>query len=640
MENYRKYFIFIAIGLVIILFSLIPLIIIFDSKSTNSETNYGEDKNIIFPTNTKTINYIQVVKPPNKMEYKEGEIFDKEGMIIKAFYDNNYQAYVDNYLIDKIRPLTIYDSKVTVSYNEKETNFYIKITNDEEIIINPNPSKEQYTFEPVEGITRYEIENADLTNWKINGQDNKMKIIERIDASGGSFLSGIDENVSYEGKLIFNIDLKFNAELTMNVSYSQNEEYKFYPVDLLTMYTFLIDENRNIEIDGYRMLDSRQDITQWQKIKYKPYTLPKGRHSLSIKSRANSALGSPNIDYIDFKVKRIEEMPNNPDEVPLNDFHTSLQYKYINDEFPENIINYANGVENLSRPKGNILNFSENLKENSYSYVIQISSSNNFDSPDTKIIYNLKEKKYALKNLKLGQHIFYRGAISVDRLASGIIYELNVNTLPPRNLDIPGVDNARDIGGFKTTLVENGIIKQGLYYRSAKLDDIEESGKRILTEDLGIKVEIDLRDEIYNNGPYVDGIAYYPIPILSGSESTRFENFNEQYIKVFDLISNADQNPVIIHCTAGADRTGIMTFALMTLLGCEYNDIARDYLFTNFSMEGLRNINSEFTTWWSKLDLYEGDTKAEKCKSWLRSKGIEEFKLEHIRSIFINGYKS
>ena len=66
------------------------------------------------------------------------------------------------------------------------------------------------------------------------------------------------------------------------------------------------------------------------------------------------------------------------------------------------------------------------------------------------------------------------------------------------------------------------MIKQGLYYRTAMIDDVEEEGKRIMTEDLGIKVEIDLRNESYNTGPFVDGIEYYQIPILSGSESIRF----------------------------------------------------------------------------------------------------------------------
>ena len=46
-----------------------------------------------------------------------------------------------------------------------------------------------------------------------------------------------------------------------------------------------------------------------------------------------------------------------------------------------------------------------------------------------------------------------------------------------------------------------------------------------------------------------------------------------------------------------------------------------------------------FIHWWEKFDLYEGDTKADRCKSWLMSKGIEEDTLEHIRSIFIDNYE-
>ena len=134
-------------------------------------------------------------------------------------------------------------------------------------------------------------------------------------------------------------------------------------------------------------------------------------------------------------------------------------------------------------------------------------------------------------------------------------------------------------------------------------------------------------------------MKYYPIPIPSGSEKIRFEKFEEEYIKIFNLIAESDKNPIILHCMAGADRTGIMSFALMTLLGCEYNDIARDYCFTNFGVQGKRDINSEFIYWWRKLDKYEGETKADKCKSWLMSKGIEESKLEHIRAIYIDNYK-
>ena len=159
-----------------------------------------------------------------------------------------------------------------------------------------------------------------------------------------------------------------------------------------------------------------------------------------------------------------------------------------------------------------------------------------------------------------------------------------------------------------------------------------------MTEDLGIKVEIDLRGTSETKGPYVDGVEYHPISIPSDSELSKFDDFKEEYYKVFDLISKADKNPVILHCSAGADRTGLMTLALMTLLGCEYNDMYRDYLFTNFGAQGSRD-NSDFTKWWKKLMRLEGETTAEKSKNWLMSKKIEEEKLEHIREIFINNYK-
>ena len=88
----------------------------------------------------------------------------------------------------------------------------------------------------------------------------------------------------------------------------------------------------------------------------------------------------------------------------------------------------------------------------------------------------------------------------------------------------------------------------------------------------------------------------------------------------------------------GADRTGVMSFSLLVLLGCNYNDIIRDYLFTNFSNNGVRDV-SEINDWWEKLSDYGGETKAEQCKNLLMNKGLEESKLEHIRAIFIEGYK-
>ena len=121
---------------------------------------------------SKTLKSIQVSKLPKKVMYKEGESFDKKGMIVKAVYSDKTEAEISDYTIDKNQSLTIYDSVVTVSYKGKTTTFNIKIINDDGLEIFPNPSEEKYTVELNEGITRFEVEDSDLSKW-INSKENE-----------------------------------------------------------------------------------------------------------------------------------------------------------------------------------------------------------------------------------------------------------------------------------------------------------------------------------------------------------------------------------------------------------------------------------------------------------------------------------
>ena len=474
IKNYKIFYIIIILIDII----LISLIIILGIKISNSgeKLDYNDNNSI----NSKNISSIQIAKKPYKIKYKEGEIFDKAGMIVKAIYSDNSESNINNYFIDKILPLTIYDSKISITYKNKMVSFNILIINDEEIEIVPNPSKEKFNLEPLGVITRFEIEEADLSNWIISKKENRSKVIESYYSSGGKYLNGIDENVEKEGYLTFNLNLKSLSIITMYVSFSQNEKWKYYDIDISSIYNFILDENKEVEIEGKDILNTREDITKWQIIKYKSFTLEKGIHTISLISSPNSDIGKPNIDYIDFKIIEYEEIPIEPDIniKPFNDFHTLLQYEYILEEKPENIFDYAVGDKDLSRPEGNILDFSNSINDSSSSYIIQISSSINFDSSDTKTINNLPEKKYKIKNLKLGQTLYYKGAINANKLQYSKIYKLTINNLPPRNIDVSGVDNVRDIGGYKTNLIENGKIKQGLYFRSAQINSVTEEGKK------------------------------------------------------------------------------------------------------------------------------------------------------------------
>ena len=49
-------------------------------------------------------------------------------------------------------------------------------------------------------------------------------------------------------------------------------------------------------------------------------------------------------------------------------------------------------------------------------------------------------------------------------------------------------------------------------------------------------------------------------------------------------IASADRHPVVYHCTAGKDRTGIVTAMLLAILGVDHETIAADYHVTTANM--------------------------------------------------------
>ena len=57
------------------------------------------------------------------------------------------------------------------------------------------------------------------------------------------------------------------------------------------------------------------------------------------------------------------------------------------------------------------------------------------------------------------------------------------------------------------------------------------------------------------------------------------EDVPEQIIKVFDVIANAlsRHEAVLFHCTAGKDRTGMLSVLLLSLIGVDRYDILADY---------------------------------------------------------------
>ena len=66
----------------------------------------------------KTLDSIKITKAPSKVEYTEGESFNKTGMEVKACYSDGTEQVVTNYTVTNGEKLAKDQASVTISYTE------------------------------------------------------------------------------------------------------------------------------------------------------------------------------------------------------------------------------------------------------------------------------------------------------------------------------------------------------------------------------------------------------------------------------------------------------------------------------------------------------------------------------------------
>ena len=495
------------------------------------------------------------------------------------------------------------------------------------------------------GTVRYEAENMDVSNW-VTSSVFSSPVVKCEQASGGYYLASATGDTAYSGTASFNVVLNQASALTMTAAYAQSSKWLSNSENMELTYAFTIESTgQQIPYGDDKILQPRESEFDWYRMTYKPVILPAGTHKITLSVVSNTQTGCPTIDYLEYVVADpnsvVIDNPNTPaGDVPDNDFHTQLQYDYINDSDWHNIFNYARGTTEYSIPRAINLKFDDVADASKY-YVQVVKGSNDFTGAQT---YETTVKQYELWNAELATKYYYRAATSEAGLASATIKDLTVASQAPRNLNVGGISNFRDVGGWKSSLIPNGVVKQGLYYRCANPNNINDEGKKVI-KDLNITVDIDMRDDYQVPTTSAASTTDHPVRIVkasipSGTESRRWEDFGDVYKLIFEEIANADNGAIMLHCTAGADRTGIATFFLLALCGVSEEDIGRDYCFTNFSTQGSRDYNNEFVNWVSKTKTTYADkpTFAEQMKAHLMSKGLSSDTLEHIREIFVPGY--
>lgn len=178
-----------------------------------------------------------------------------------------------------------------------------------------------------------------------------------------------------------------------------------------------------------------------------------------------------------------------------------------------------------------------------------------------------------------------------------------------RHLPLEGVHNFRDFGGYETR--SGRRVRMGRLYRSASHGRATDADlEAIAALDIGIVVDLRRpqereRDPSRRHGAFAGEVVVNETvlqeedswivhvttsDLSAGSfrdymvryyvEAPFKTHITDLYRRYFEILATTDR-PVLIHCAAGKDRTGILAALTHHLLGVDREQMLADYLLTN-----------------------------------------------------------
>lgn len=167
---------------------------------------------------------------------------------------------------------------------------------------------------------------------------------------------------------------------------------------------------------------------------------------------------------------------------------------------------------------------------------------------------------------------------------------------------VAGLYNLRDTGGYRAA---GGTSRWGKLLRSDALHRIDATGRDRLAE-IGVAHIIDLRggDERATAPSAVDGleVTVHHLPVFDDADPAALATTHVGLVPVYDhivdergaqlvdairvIIAADDDDAVLVHCTAGKDRTGLVVAFALAAAGVDRDDVVADYAATAENLRG------------------------------------------------------
>jgi protein-tyrosine phosphatase len=236
--------------------------------------------------------------------------------------------------------------------------------------------------------------------------------------------------------------------------------------------------------------------------------------------------------------------------------------------------------------------------------------------------------------------------------------------------------NFRDLGGIA---VRTGVIVDGQIFRSDDLATVNMSeAERVASHGIGLIIDLraTVEAQITGRGNLASfEIDYINLPLTSdkaaphelfqnlGPEGVTTQAMGNWYFQLFlnaapvliealNLIAHQEQ-PVVFHCVAGKDRTGLLALSLLSVLEASRESIIHDYAETQKVMPEVNKRISSMSNNFSRDDMLKAgsmlradaesfeiffdliDSSNSDVVSVLKAKGLSDEVISMLRSRYI-----